>query len=84
MGLSRYASEGATVGVDISVEVMQKASQVAAEASVPTQRLGGIMFEEGNILGGANISRRYVRHHLLFSPLQASVAFAGIAPPNSG
>jgi ubiquinone/menaquinone biosynthesis C-methylase UbiE len=49
-GLARYASEGTTVGIDISTDVLQKAKKLAAEANVPTQGPGSVVFEEGNIL----------------------------------
>ncbi|CAM1503150.1 Fc.00g079260.m01.CDS01 [Cosmosporella sp. VM-42] len=51
-GLARYASEGTIVGVDISTDVLQKAKALAAEGNVPTQGLGSVVFEEGNVLEG--------------------------------
>jgi ubiquinone/menaquinone biosynthesis C-methylase UbiE len=51
-GLAKYASEGTTVGIDISIDVLQKAKTLAAEANVPTQGLGSIVFKEGNVLEG--------------------------------
>ncbi|KAE8453548.1 hypothetical protein EG329_010409 [Mollisiaceae sp. DMI_Dod_QoI] len=49
-GLARYASEGTTVGVDISTDVLKKAKTLAAEANVPTQGPGSVVFQEGNVL----------------------------------
>ena len=49
-GLAKYASEGTVVGIDISTAVLQKAKSLAAEANVPTQGTGSVVFEEGNIL----------------------------------
>lgn len=49
-GLAKYASEGSTVGVDISSGVLQKAKTLAAEANVPNQGPGSVVFEEGNVL----------------------------------
>ncbi|KAF2246937.1 S-adenosyl-L-methionine-dependent methyltransferase [Trematosphaeria pertusa] len=49
-GLAKYASEGTTVGIDISPDVLQKAKTLAAEAKVPTQGPGSVVFEQGNIL----------------------------------
>ncbi|KAI9745018.1 MAG: hypothetical protein M1818_001296 [Claussenomyces sp. TS43310] len=51
-GLARYATEGSTVGIDISTDVLQKATKLAAEANVPSQGPGSVVFEEGNILEG--------------------------------
>jgi ubiquinone/menaquinone biosynthesis C-methylase UbiE len=48
--LAKYASEGATVGIDISTAVLEKAKILAAEANVPTQGPGSVVFKEGNIL----------------------------------
>ncbi|KAJ9221903.1 hypothetical protein DTO207G8_1104 [Paecilomyces variotii] len=51
-GLAKYASEGRTVGVDISADVLQKAKALAAQANVPTQGPGSVVFEESNVLEG--------------------------------
>jgi ubiquinone/menaquinone biosynthesis C-methylase UbiE len=51
-GLAKYASEGTTVGIDISIDVLQKAKTLAAEANVPTQGPGSVVFKEGNVLEG--------------------------------
>jgi hypothetical protein len=48
--LAKYASEGATVGIDISTAILEKAKTLAAEANVPTQGLDPVVFKEGNIL----------------------------------
>ncbi|KAF7561611.1 hypothetical protein G7046_g2534 [Stylonectria norvegica] len=50
--LAKYADEGATVGVDISTDVLQKAKTLAAEASVPTEGPGSVVFEQGDVLKG--------------------------------
>lgn len=50
-GLAKYASEGLTVGIDISTEVLGKAKAFAAAANVPTQGPGSVIFKEANILG---------------------------------
>ncbi|KAK9453446.1 S-adenosyl-L-methionine-dependent methyltransferase [Dipodascopsis uninucleata] len=52
MGLAKYASEGRTVGVDISPSVLQKAKTLAAETNVPTEGPGSVVFKEGNVLEG--------------------------------
>ena len=49
-GLAKYASEGATTGIDISTVVLQKAKTLATEANVPTQGPGAVVFEKGNML----------------------------------
>ncbi|KAL9074632.1 MAG: hypothetical protein Q9157_004331 [Trypethelium eluteriae] len=51
-GLARYASEGTTVGIDLSAEVLQKAQKLAAEANLPTQGPGSVVFVQGNVLEG--------------------------------
>jgi len=51
-GLARYASEGTTVGIDISAPVIQKASTLAAEAHLPTSGPGSVIFKEGDVLAG--------------------------------
>lgn len=54
-GLARYASEGATVGVDLSAEVLQKARALAAESgTVPTTdgAPGAVTFAQANVLDG--------------------------------
>ncbi|KAI3336493.1 S-adenosyl-L-methionine-dependent methyltransferase [Xylariaceae sp. AK1471] len=51
-GLSKYASEGKTVGLDVSAAVLQKARALATDANVPVQGPGSVVFEEGNILEG--------------------------------
>ncbi|OQV05114.1 Methyltransferase domain-containing protein, partial [Cladophialophora immunda] len=51
-GLAKYASEGATVGVDMSSEVLAKAKAVAAEANVPSSGPGSVAFQEANVLEG--------------------------------
>jgi ubiquinone/menaquinone biosynthesis C-methylase UbiE len=48
-GLARYAGEGTTVGIDISADVLQKAKTLAAEANVPTQGPGSVIFEEASV-----------------------------------
>lgn len=50
--LAKYASQGTTVGVDISADVLQKAKVLAAEANVPTEGPGSVVFEEGNVVDG--------------------------------
>ncbi|OCL08679.1 S-adenosyl-L-methionine-dependent methyltransferase [Glonium stellatum] len=50
MGLAKYASEGTTIGLDISPDVLQKAKTLAAAENAPTQGPGSVVFEEGNIL----------------------------------
>ncbi|KAH6675890.1 S-adenosyl-L-methionine-dependent methyltransferase [Halenospora varia] len=49
-GLAKYASEGTTIGIDISTDVLQKAKALAAEDNIPPQGPGSIVFEEGNVL----------------------------------
>ncbi|KAH8704047.1 S-adenosyl-L-methionine-dependent methyltransferase [Talaromyces proteolyticus] len=49
-GLAKYAPEGATIGIDISTAVLDKAKTLAAAANAPTQGPGSVVFEEGNVL----------------------------------
>ncbi|KIW13801.1 hypothetical protein PV08_08993 [Exophiala spinifera] len=51
-GFVKYASEGRTIGVDISPSVLGRAKAVAEEARIPDDGPGSIAFEEGNILEG--------------------------------
>jgi len=51
-GLAKYASEGTTVGIDISTDVLEKAKTLAAAADVPTQGPGSVVFKEANVLEG--------------------------------
>ncbi|KAL7787051.1 S-adenosyl-L-methionine-dependent methyltransferase [Trichoderma ceciliae] len=50
--LAKYASQGTTVGIDISTDVLQKARALAAESNVSTQGPGSVVFEEGNVVDG--------------------------------
>ncbi|EXJ72431.1 uncharacterized protein A1O5_04935 [Cladophialophora psammophila CBS 110553] len=49
-GLTKYAGEGATVGIRISPDVLQKARTVAAEAGVSSKGAGSVVFQEANVL----------------------------------
>ena len=49
-GLAKYANEGKTIGIDISPGVLQKATDFASKAQVPTEGPGSLIFEEGNVL----------------------------------
>lgn len=49
-GLARYASEGRTIGVDISTDVVQKARTLAAESNIATDGPGSVVFDEGDVL----------------------------------
>lgn len=51
-GFIKYASEGRVVGIDISVDVLNKAKSLAAEANVPTTGRGAIVFEKGDVASG--------------------------------
>jgi len=44
------ASEGATIGIDISPDVLQKAKTLPDKSNVPTQGPSSVVFEEGNVL----------------------------------
>lgn len=48
--LARYASEGRVVGIDISLDVLQKARKLAAESNVPLPGSSSVAFQEGNVL----------------------------------
>lgn len=52
IGLAKYASEGSTIGLDISKDVLQKAKALATEANMPTDGPGSLVFEEANVLEG--------------------------------
>lgn len=48
-GLAKCASEGTTIGVDISTDVLQKAKKLADETELGQ---GSVVFEHGNVLKG--------------------------------
>ncbi len=50
--LAKYASEGKTIGVDLSAAVLQKAKSLAAEANMAIEGPGSVVFEEANVLEG--------------------------------
>jgi ubiquinone/menaquinone biosynthesis C-methylase UbiE len=47
---AKNASEGKTIGVDISANVIRKARSLAAESKAPTHGPGSVVFEEDNVL----------------------------------
>ncbi|KAI5464435.1 S-adenosyl-L-methionine-dependent methyltransferase [Mariannaea sp. PMI_226] len=49
-GFAKHASQGTTVGVDISASVLEKARELATNANVPTEGPGSVVFREGNVL----------------------------------
>ncbi|CAH0057003.1 unnamed protein product [Clonostachys solani] len=51
-GFSKYASKGTIIGVDMSTEVLQKAKDLAAEANIPSEGSGSVIFEQGNVIEG--------------------------------
>jgi ubiquinone/menaquinone biosynthesis C-methylase UbiE len=75
-GLAKYASEGKTIGLDISLDVLQKAQALATEASIPSQGPGSVIFEQGNVL-----------EHLpypddTFDIVYSSQVFGHLSPPD--
>ncbi|KZF21135.1 S-adenosyl-L-methionine-dependent methyltransferase [Xylona heveae TC161] len=55
-GFVKYASEGRTIGIDISANVLGRANAVADDAGIPREGPGCIIFEEGNVLEGLAFS----------------------------
>lgn len=51
-GFVKYACEGKTIGIDISVKVLGRAKAVADDFGIPKEGPGSIVFEEGNVLEG--------------------------------
>ncbi|EXJ93011.1 hypothetical protein A1O3_01567 [Capronia epimyces CBS 606.96] len=49
-GLAKYASEGTTIGIDISANVLEKAKTLAAEVNAPTEGPGSVVFKEADVL----------------------------------
>ncbi|RWA14075.1 hypothetical protein EKO27_g1039 [Xylaria grammica] len=49
-GFAKYAHEGTIIGLDISEDILQRAKELAAESSVPTEGPGSVRFEQGNVL----------------------------------
>ncbi|KAJ5764851.1 hypothetical protein N7520_004410 [Penicillium odoratum] len=54
IGFVKYASEGRTIGIDISTDVLSRAKAAADEAGIAKEGPGSLIFEEGNILEGIN------------------------------
>ncbi|KAK2006295.1 S-adenosyl-L-methionine-dependent methyltransferase [Colletotrichum eremochloae] len=52
ISLAKHASQGKTIGIDLSARVLQKAKTLAAESNVPSEGSGCVVFVEGNILDG--------------------------------
>jgi ubiquinone/menaquinone biosynthesis C-methylase UbiE len=75
-GLAKYAGEGMTIGLDISEDVLQKAKTLAAEANVPTQGPGSVVFEQGNVL------ERLPYPDDTFDVAYCSQVFGHIPPPD--
>ena len=48
--LAKYASDGKTIGIDVSPDVLAKAKTLASEANIPTNGPGSVLFEPGNVL----------------------------------
>ncbi|EED14234.1 arsenite methyltransferase, putative [Talaromyces stipitatus ATCC 10500] len=75
-GFAKYASEGSIVGVDISAEVLQKAKEAAAEAKIPSEGPGSVVFEQGNVLEGLPYPDES------FDVVYASQLFGHLPPPD--
>ncbi|KAK4550298.1 hypothetical protein LTR36_003265 [Oleoguttula mirabilis] len=74
-GLAKHASDGSTLGIDLSPSVIQKAKTLAAEAAdIPTQGPGSVTFEEGNVL------ERLVYPDESFDVVFASQVFGYLVP----
>lgn len=76
IGFAKYASEGMTVGIDISTNVLQKAKALTAEANVPTEGPGSVIFEEGDILKGLAYPDD------MFDIVYCSQVFGHLPPPD--
>ncbi|EEA19824.1 conserved hypothetical protein [Talaromyces marneffei ATCC 18224] len=74
-GFAKYVSGGSVVGIDISTEVLQNAKESAAEANVPTEGPGSVVFEQGNILG-------LPYHGDTFDIVYSSQVFGHFPPPD--
>ncbi|TAQ87791.1 hypothetical protein B7494_g3891 [Chlorociboria aeruginascens] len=75
-GFAKYASEGTTVGIDISTDVLQKAKTLAAEANIPSQGPGSVVFKEGNVL------ERLPYPDETFNIVYCSQLFGHLPPPD--
>ena len=69
-GLAKYASDGTTVGVDISADVLETAMALAAKAFVL------VIFEKGNILEGLDYPDE------TFDIIYCSQLFGHLPPPD--
>ncbi|KAI1113174.1 S-adenosyl-L-methionine-dependent methyltransferase [Nemania sp. NC0429] len=49
-GFAKYAHKGIVVGLDMSMDVLERARKLATEAAVPAEGAGSVRFEQGNAL----------------------------------
>ncbi|KAI1191205.1 S-adenosyl-L-methionine-dependent methyltransferase [Nemania serpens] len=49
-GFAKHAHKGTVIGLDMSIEVLERARKLATEASVPAEGAGSVRFEQGNVL----------------------------------
>lgn len=75
-GFAKYASEGKIVGIDISAAVLEKAKALAAEANIPNEGPGSVVFEQGNILESLPYADE------TFDIIYSSQLFGHIPPPD--
>ncbi|PVH96070.1 S-adenosyl-L-methionine-dependent methyltransferase [Periconia macrospinosa] len=74
VGFAQYASQGTTIGVDISDAVLKKAKALAADANVPGEGPGSVHFDQGDVLLGLS----YPDNH--FDIVYASQVFGHLLP----
>ncbi|KAI1350237.1 S-adenosyl-L-methionine-dependent methyltransferase [Xylaria sp. FL0043] len=49
-GFVKYAPEGTVIGLDMSLDVLERAKKLASEAAVPMEGPGSVQFVQGNVL----------------------------------
>lgn len=74
--LAKYASQGQTIGVDISPVVLGKAKTLASESNIPTQGPGSVIFAQGNILDKLDYA------DASFDVVYCSQLFGHLPPPD--
>lgn len=75
-GFIKYATEGSVVGVDFAETVLEKARSLAAEANIPIEGPGSVIFQYGDVL------KRLPFDDETFDVVYASQVFGHLPPPD--
>lgn len=75
-GFVKYATGGSVVGADFSEGVLEKARALAAEANIPTEGPGSVVFQHGDVL------KKLPFDDETFDIVYASQVFGHLPPPD--